>query len=240
MVRQVRVFGVRDLAQQLADEMELRLEPLGLKVDLATNYAPGAFGPQLPRGTAVSSALSLAAGKLTGRENPFEFLPPRVSPLQQLANRYSSGKLGVAGAAAAALLVLICGGFLWQQWQLARLKNEWTGMAQRVQQVEAVRQQIRLYRPWYDENVRGLTILNQLTKAFPEAGVVSAKSVEIRDLSVVTCTGLTRDYQALLKTLEQLRASKEISEVRLSTIRGKSPMQFTFDFHWGEGGRSEN
>ena len=32
-VRRIRVFGPRDLSQQLADEMELRLEPMGLKVE---------------------------------------------------------------------------------------------------------------------------------------------------------------------------------------------------------------
>src|SRR5215467_12185562 len=34
-VRRIRIFGPRDLSQQLADELELRLEPMGLKVELA-------------------------------------------------------------------------------------------------------------------------------------------------------------------------------------------------------------
>jgi hypothetical protein len=109
-------------------------------------------------------------------------------------------------------------------------------MAPKVRELDTVQQQIRQYRPWYDENVRGLTILRQLTQAFPDDGVVSAKTVEIRDLSTVTCTGQTKDYQALLKTLERLRGTSGISDVRLSQIRGKSPMQFTFDFRWNEGG----
>ena len=79
-----------------------------------------------------------------------------------------------------------------------------------------------------------------MTQAFPEDGVVSAKTVEIRDLSAVTCTGVTRDNQSLIKTVERLRASGGIADLRVSTIRGKSPMQFTFDYHWSEGGKSEN
>ncbi len=51
-----------------------------------------------------------------------------------------------------------------------------------------------------------MTILKSLTEAFPEDGSVTAKTVEIRDLNTVTCTGIARNYQALLKTVERLRS----------------------------------
>ena len=73
-----------------------------------------------------------------------------------------------------------------------------------MQQLEGVQDQIRQYRPWFDESVRGLTILRCLTEAFPEDGSVTAKTVEIRDLNAVTCTGIARDCQALLKTIENV------------------------------------
>src|SRR5207253_3966632 len=92
-VRRARIFGPRDLAQQLADEIELRLEPMGLKVELVARYTANEFGVQLPPEAAVSAAFSLAAGHLTGRGVPFELLPPRVTAWQQVAARYSSGKL---------------------------------------------------------------------------------------------------------------------------------------------------
>ena len=57
-MRTIRVFGPRDLAQQLADEMELRLEALGLKVEVVTHYAPKQFGLQLPGDAPVSPALA--------------------------------------------------------------------------------------------------------------------------------------------------------------------------------------
>ena len=47
-VKSIRIFGVRDLAQQLADEMMLTFEPMGLEVELVTAYAPTEFGVQLP------------------------------------------------------------------------------------------------------------------------------------------------------------------------------------------------
>jgi hypothetical protein len=235
-VRHIRVFGPRDLAQQLSDEMELRLEPLGLKVETVVRYGDLKLGIPLPPDATVTPALSLAAARLAERRATFEFLPPRVTAWQQLATRYSSGKLRMGGAAAAGVGLIVAAAFGFQQLQLARLQVQWRGMAPKVRALEMVQQQIRQYRPWYDENVRALTILRQLTQAFPDDGVVSAKTVEIRDLSTVTCTGQTKDYQALLKTLDRLRGTSGISEVRLSQIRGKSPMQFTFDFRWNEGG----
>jgi hypothetical protein len=239
-VRRIRIFGPRDLSQQLADEMELRLEPLGLKVELVSRYADNEFGLRLPADAAVSPALSLAAERLAGREALFEFLLPRVTAWQRVTARYSSGKLRTAGAAAAVVVVVVAGLFLVQQWQLMRLQSQWAAIAPKVKELEKITQDIHQFRPWFDDSVRVLSILRQLTQAFPEDGVVSAKTVEIRDLSAVTCTGVTRDNQSLIKTVERLRASGGIADLRVSTIRGKSPMQFTFDYRWNEGGKSEN
>jgi len=239
-VRRVRIFGSRDLAQQMADEIELRLEPMGLKVEVVTHYAAEEFGLQLPAETPVSPVMSLAAGLLAGRRLPFEFLPPRVTRWRQAAARYSSGKLRLAGAAAACLLLLLAGLFLFQQWRLSSLRSQWTAMASKVGELEKVNQQIRQFRPWFDESLRALSILRQLTEAFPEEGAVSAKTVEIRDVSTVTCSGTARDNQALLKTLDRLRAAGGISDLKVSTIRGRAPIQFTFDYHWNEGRKSEN
>jgi hypothetical protein len=238
-VRTLRVFGPRDLAQKLADQIELRFENLGLKAEVASRYHTDDFGLHLPPETAVSAAISLAATHLAGRKPSFELLPPRVSRWQQAAARYSSGKLSTVGTAAGVVLLLIILGFGFQQWQLSRLRSKWYSMASKVRELDALEQEIRQYRPWYDESFRALSIMRQLTSAFPEDGVVSARTVEIRDLNAVTCTGTTRDQQALLKTLERLRGSKNITDVRIGTIRGnKPPLQFTFDFHWNEGGKN--
>jgi hypothetical protein len=64
--------------------------------------------------------------------------------------------------------------------------------------------------------------------------------MEIRDLNLVTCTGIARDNQALLKMYERVRKSDGVVDAKLSQIRGRSPTQFTFDFHWSEGGSSAN
>lgn len=240
-IRRIRIFGPRDLGQQLADEIELRIESMGLKVEVVTRYEPNQFGIQLPLDTPVSPALSLAAARLAGRKTPFEFLPPRVTAWQQMATRYSSGRMRTIGVAAGVVLLIVAGFFGYQQWQLMRLRAQWNQMSAKVHDLENVTQQIHQYRPWFDTSIRALTIMRVLTQAFPEDGAVSAKTVEIRDLNFVTCTGTARDTQSLLRTIDRVTATPGVSEVHRGNFRGKSPIQFTFDFHWnGGGGRSEN
>jgi hypothetical protein len=235
-VKRVRIFGPRDLAQQLADEIELRLEALKLEVEVVTAYAGSEFGVHPPAGAAVSAAFSLATGYLGGRQLELEFLPPRVTPWQQFVARYSSGKLQRAGVAAAAAALLVGGAFGFQEWQLLRLRSQWSGIKTTVSELEATNGKIKQFRPWFDNSARGLTILRKLTEAFPDDGSVTAKTLEIRDLNAVTCTGVARDYQALLRTVERLRAIPQI-ELKQGQTRGQSPnMQFTINFVWSEGG----
>jgi len=239
-VRRIRIFGPHDLAQQLADEMELRFEPAGLTVELVTKYAPDEFGVELPPASPVSPAFSLAARRLTGQAPVFEFLPPKPTAWQQMALKYSSSRLRTTGAAAAGVVVLVGGLFLFQEIQLVVLRSQWSAMSARVKTLDGVQQQIRKYRPWFDDSFRSLSIMRQLTLTFPEDGAVTAKSVEIRDGNVVNCSGTASDNTALLRTLSQLRAADGVTDLKVDQIRGKSPMQFTFDFHWNKGGGNEN
>jgi hypothetical protein len=217
-VRSVRIFGSADLAGELADEIGAPLAAMGLAVELVAAYSPGEFGVELPAGATGSRAFSLGARYLTRQGAPFEFLPPKIAPWQKLATRYSSSRLRMAGATAGAVTLLVAGLFLIQQLQ----------------------QQIRQYRPWFDRSFPSLSVLRELTMEFPEDGVVSAKTVEIRDANTVTCSGTARDNAVLLRTLTQLRAASGVTGLKVDQIRGKSPMQFTFDFQWGKGGGNAN
>ena len=84
-------------------------------------------------------------------------------------------------------------------------------------------------------DIRSLSILRRLTEAFPENGDVTAKTIELRDDGAVICTGTASDNTALLKTLDRLRASQDVADVQVDQLRGKSPLQFTFNFHWTGG-----
>jgi hypothetical protein len=235
-VKQVRVYGPRELAQPLADEMELRFEPMGLKVDVVTAYAPGEFGVTLPVDAPVSPAFSLAARALMGQAPAFEFLPPKPTLVEQLVTKYSSGRLrtsGAIGVGVAALVLLI---FLFQQFQLWRLNSQWARMAPKVTELKGIEAKIAQYRPWYAGDYRNLEILRALSVAFPQDGEVTAKVITIRDDGTVNCAGIAENSGALLAVETALSTAPGISDVHREQSRGsKPPIQFVFNFKFNPG-----
>jgi hypothetical protein len=239
-VRKARIFGQGEFAQRFAQEVGPQLQAMGLQPEPVKAYAPDEFRSKPPSETAVSAAFSMAARYLTGTKSEFEYLPPKVSSFQQLTSRFSSRKLAWAGATAAAAALLIGGTVGIQQWQLARLRSQWAVMEPNVNELDAIQQQIRKFRPWFDDSLQSLTILRRLTESFPLEGTVTAKTLEIHDLSTVTCSGTARDNEAFLKMLNQLRTAKEVGEVKVDSVRGKAPLQFTLNFQWGQRRQGEN
>jgi hypothetical protein len=126
--------------------------------------------------------------------------------------------------------------FLAQQVQLWYWDAQWREIKTGVHELEDMQTKIRKYRPWFDESFRSLSVLRRLTEAFPEDGVVSAKTVEIREPAKVTCTGTARDLASLNRTIEKLSEAKEISNVQVEQTRGRAPLQFSFNFQWTAGG----
>lgn len=240
-VRRIRVFGSRPAAERLADDLRPRFEFSGLQVEAAATYPPDEFGRRIPADTVVSPAFSLAARQLCGRENPFEFLPPRVSAWREMTSRYASGKWRTAATAAAAVIIVIGGAFGVQEWRLTSLRSQWKAMSSKATNLGKVQDQIQKYRPWFDESYRYLTILKDVTTAFPEDGSVTAKTLEIRELTdvpganAISCSGNASSYAALQNTVHQLGEIDGVSDLNVPT-RGKSPIQFTLDFHLNAGG----
>jgi len=239
-VKRIRIFGPRELARELAAAMEARFAPMGLKTEVVAGYAPDEFGAQLPVEVSLSAAFSLAARVLTGQKPSFEFLPEKPNLIEQFAAKYSSGRLRTTGAVAAGVAVIFLAVFLFQQIQLWHLRSQWSQMAVKVGQLQAIQDNIRQYRSWYDGSCRNLAILRVLSLAFPEDGSVTAKNIEVRDGSTVTCSGTARDYAAVLAVESKLSALPGVSGVRHEQSRGKAPMQFVFGFTFNNGGGSEN
>jgi hypothetical protein len=235
-VKRIRIFGPRDLAQQLADEMELRFEPMGLSVEAVAAYKPDEFGVQLPPDASLSAAFSLAAQLLVEQPPAFEFLPRKLTILEQFAAKYSSGRLRTTGAIAAGIVAIVCLAFLVQQIQLWHYNSQWKAMEKKVTELEDVQAKIHQFQPWYDQSYRALAILRELTLAFPETGVVTAKTIAIQEGNVVTCSGNALDNPSLLAMQARLSTNDSVSAFKWSLIHGKSPRQFTFDFQYGIGG----
>jgi hypothetical protein len=232
LVRKLRVFGATDDLDRFADDLASRSKLMGLQFEMIRSYPADAFGLRMPKDAPASPALSLAARCLAGQSSELEFLPPKVSAWKQFSDRYSSGKLVWTGAGVGAVALLVALGFLIQQWQLSYWQTKWLAIKPRATDLSKMEQEIRRFRPWFDESVRSLSILRRLTEAFPEDGAVSAKRVEIRDPAIVTCSGTARDIPSVLKVCAQLRAMKEVTDVQTDQFRGKNPVQFSFHFRW--------
>jgi len=65
---------------------------------------------------------------------------------------------------------------------------------------------------------------------------VTAKTIEIQEDGVVSCSGNAQDNASLLALLGKLSGAEGVSNLKVDLIHGKTPMQFTFDFQYGNGG----
>ena len=130
---------------------------------------------------------------------------------------------------AAALVLIIAAMFAYQQWQLTRLRARWNQMSDKVKELTEVQNQVVQFQPWFDTSFHYLTLLKDLTVAFPQQGTVTAKTVEIRDKNTVSCAGTAQSYAALLATTHQVGLIEGVSDF-LPQTRGKSPIQFSFEF----------
>ncbi len=233
-VRYAQIFGQNDDADELLEVVGPYLGQLGLKVQRIKNFAAQAFAIPAEQKIPVSAAAALAIQRLTGKPPVLEFLPPRLSTWQRLAARYTTRKLAKVSLACGAVGLIVATAFLIQEVQRVYWAKKWDRMETAVGELDLMQRQIKKFRPWYDESFRSLSVLRRLTEAFPEDGTVSAKTVELRQPASVTCSGTARDNAALLRTLDKLRAAKEVANVHLEQTRGGSPVQFTFNFQWVE------
>jgi hypothetical protein len=235
-VQQLKVIGNSQTAGELFGQLLPRLAELGLRAELHPHFRPGTFKFHLPPQLEITPALALALRHLDEKPPAFEFLPPKISSWHQLQTRYPAGKFAYAGAAAGAVAILVIVAFLVQQWQLGRAQSRWNSIESQVTQLESMQRDIQTYRPWFQKSLLNLNILRSLTESFPEHGSVTAKTIEIRNGTVV-CTGTAIDNISFLATLDRLRASDTIASLQVGQIRGSAPLQFTISFQWTAGGR---
>ncbi|MGZ8920780.1 MAG: hypothetical protein ACXW3L_07340, partial [Limisphaerales bacterium] len=236
----LNIFGDHRFAEQLLSDFQTRARILGLSARHFTDYPEKHHGVDISGQVPVTGAFSLATQHLSDTHKAFEFLPPKPTVWQQISTRYSSKRLGYAGAGAAIILLLIGAAFLYQQTQLSKYKSQWSGMQAKVTELQDLQGKIRRFRPWSHKDMATLHIMRRVTEAFPEDGVVSAKIIEIRDGNIISCIGTARDNSSLLATIDRLRSSEQVRNLRVDQIRGNAPLQFTFNFQWNESAAYEN
>lgn len=240
-IRKLRLFGRPELTLPLLKELRTRVASMGLEAGTGGAQQINGFQSPLSTDQVNSPALGMAARHMLGQPHGFEFLPPKVSAWPQAFARFSSRKLVSVGATSAVVVLFLALAFFFQHWKLSSLDSKWRSMEPRVVELDGLQQQIRKFRPWYDESIRSLRIIRRLTEAFPEDGSVSVKRLEIKDLSTISCSGVAKDNQAYMKMLDQFAKAKEVVDLHRDQVRGKAPdLQFTFNFRWNEGVSYEN
>ena len=177
-----------------------------------------------------------AVGCLLGSVVELEFLPPRASWRKKIASRVSARYTFWLAGAAIALAMALGTALLIQYWYLSRLEKKWGTIEPGVSRIQSLQEQIRKYRSWYDDSIQSLSIIKKVTSAFPEGNTVWMRSLEIKELSKVSCSGDARTSRDWLEMLERLRKTKGIEDLQVLQVRGNAPLLFSFSFRWnGEG-----
>lgn len=231
-IRELRILGPGSTTDHFANEVEPRAQRLGLTVTRLTSSGGTEHGLKVKGEAPLCGALSLAVQFLCDAPPALNFLPPKPTLWQQVSRRYSGKRVAYTGATAGVIAAITLAIFVFQGIRLSALRNDWDAMESKVTELDELQQDIREFRPWFDADITSLEILKRVTEAFPEEGSVTAKTLEIQNQTEVNISGITRDNTALLDMLDRMRDVKEIRDVRVDTIRGRTPMQFTFNFLW--------
>jgi hypothetical protein len=238
----VRICGHGEIARQFERDITPGLQEMGLRLEVMDRASAAQFDKPLPAEIAQSPALALAANYVKGVAG-VELLPPRVQPWQRLltSSKMSSQRLVWAGGAAAAVVLCLGGAFGFQEWELVSLQSQTMKVEPQVKSIRDALDQSRKFAAWGDDSFPALNVLKAVAEAFPqEGGAASAKNIEIHDEGAVTCSGTANDNQSYLRLLDRLRNASQVSDLKTDTVRGQAPLEFVFNFQWGEGGSGGN
>lgn len=229
--RAIRFHGPEALISRLYHDTAPRLRELGWESVERVAYRPVEAGDG-PLPFACEAAVEAACRALSGTAAALEFLPQRETTWEKFQRRYAGGRRKQLALAAAAVVLLIALPAFLQSRRLSSLEAHWKEISPKVTALEQVQEDIRRFRPWFDNTAPSLQVIEEVTQAFPEEGVIWAKSIELKPGSIFTCSGLARNNQAIMETLERLRRNPGITELKVRSMRGENPVQFSFQFTW--------
>lgn len=232
LAREVRI--TRESQSALAPETPVRVMVLTSGPGSAGSADGAAPRPAFGRATAVEwesddllPVLLLEAVRTEPSRLP-SLRSPAPTRWSGLLRRPGSRRLRLLALGGAAAILALAAAFGWREIQLQSLRREWAAIQPEVQRIGEVRARLREFRAWDDPSLPSLSLLRLVTEAFPESGLVTARSIEIRPPQTITVSGTAREHGALLATVDRLRRQPSVRNVRVEQIRGQSPAQFTF------------
>lgn len=231
-LKKICIIGAPGLASTLETEIAARAKALGLETETVAPFQANGAPINLPFSGSVSPAVALAARYLEKPAQTLEFLPPKVSQWQKIAEKMASRKAGILGAVTGAIVVITLVSFLWQYRTLRNLESEWDGMRDKVKELEVLQAKRRKFGSWYDESQPTLSALRAISKTFPASSRIRATSLEFREGSKVSISGEARDNSALFELTDKLSAVEEIEGVKVVNTQGAGPIQFTIEMTW--------
>lgn len=223
-VRDVAFGGEESAARTLRAETAAFFERAGLATDAEPYRRPGNESP--------GSGGTAAARYLRGEAVPFEFLVPVPGRLEGIVRWLKVPRNRRLALIALGLILLPVLIFFVRAEIEDSLQARWDGMRDNVAELDTLQGKVRRFRPWFEPAPRNLRALDRLMAAFPEAGDVWAKSIQVGSGYKISCTGFARNQAALLATLARLRGQPGVTELKLQQTRGADPIQFLFTYRW--------
>jgi hypothetical protein len=178
----------------------------------------------------------LGAAGGSGQQLSVAILPVLVPSSRSWLRGWRPRQVAAAVGVLAALLLLGFGLLLRQRWALSTAREQWSAIGPRAEAIGALRKDAKAHAAWLSDQPLSLDVLRAVTLAFPEAGTVWATRFEIKEGGHVTLAGKAASRDAWLPTLDALRQTPGVRELRVSQARsptdGKSPMTFALSFTW--------
>lgn len=238
----VRVFGPSAARDELIQHLTPELQTLKIRLQSASLNDQGEVVEGTQGGNPAGVTAAGAAWLLNGTST-LEFLPPRISPLRQLQQRYlAQHGLARLGIAAGAMVLLVVLAFGWQIWHLSSLERKWASIEDRVMALEDIQKKLSTYRPWFDDRAHSLLITRALTEAFPERGDVWMLTLQIKELEdvagkkEVVVSGRARSMNDLRNVLERLTNLPNVENPQSggTTEYPGEPLKFDFRYAWNQ------
>ncbi len=202
--------GCKDLSDRLALPVRLCERPGELELRGGERPAPGGQ---------FSSAAVMALAALRGSPPPVDLLHSRLTPRRTFAVR----RKAAWAAAVVAAIAVACAVELWgwhsDSVEAAAAQEKLTAMEGKLAEAKDVIAKVTFARPWYDRRRSYLDCVRELTLAFPEEGVIWAKSLAIQEDMRVALYGRAVSGTAVVDVYDRLKASPKLSDVKVLYIR---------------------